>query len=118
MNIKIISNNLELLETYQTIIETKLQTLEKFTGQFGTKADLEVVISRITNRHETGDIFSAQAKFQIPGKDIFCEEKGQSLNEVTDKLKDHLKRLIIEKKELKRSYWRKVTKIFRRKSEF
>lgn len=113
MNIKIIPNNLELLETYKNTIEEKLRTLEKFTKQFGAKADLEITLSKITNRHETGDIFSGQAKFQIPGKDIFCEEQGGSLDEVADKLKDHLKRLIIEKKETRQSKWRKLAKIFR-----
>ncbi|NMB92018.1 MAG: HPF/RaiA family ribosome-associated protein [Parcubacteria group bacterium] len=114
MNINIISNNLELLETYKNTIEAKLRTLEKFTKQFGAKADLEITLSKITNRHGRGDIYSGQAKFQIPGKDIFCEEKGSSLDEVGDKLKDRLKRLIIENKETRQSQWRKFTKIFRK----
>ena len=114
MNLTINPKNFELLETYKNTIEEKLRTLEKFTKQFGAKADLEITLSKITNRHETGDIFSGQAKFQIPGKDIFCEEQGGSLDEVTDKLKDRLKRLIIEKKEIKQSKWRKFMKLFKK----
>lgn len=114
MNIRIIPNNLELLETYKNNIETKLRTLEKFTKQFGAKADLEITLSKITNRHERGDIYSSQAKFQIPGKDLFCEENGSSLDEVTDRLKDNLKRLIIENKETRQSKWRRFAKIFKK----
>ncbi len=118
MNLTIASKNFELLETYKNNIEVKFNNLEKFTKRFGTKVDLDVTIVKDTKRHETGDIFFAKAKFQIPGKDLFCEEKGSSLDEAVDKLKDSLKRLIIENKEIKQSYWRKVTKIFRRQSEF
>jgi len=118
MNLTITPKNFELLETYKINIEAKLKNLEKFTRRFGTKADLDVTIIQDTKHHETGNIFFAKAKFQIPGKDLFCEEKGSSLDEAVDKLKDNLKRLIIENKEIKQSYWRKVTKIFRRKSEF
>jgi len=114
MNITITPKNFELLETYKTNIELKLKNLEKLTKRFGAKADLDVTIVKDTKHHETGNIFFAKAKFQIPGKDLFCEEKGFSLDEAVDKLKDNLKRLIIENKEIKQSYWRKFTKIFKK----
>jgi len=115
MNITITSKNFELLEAYKNNIEVKFNNLEKFTKKFGTKVDLDVTIVKDTNRHETGDIFFAKAKFQIPGKDLFCEEKGSSLDEAVDKLKDNLKRLIIENKEIKQTNWRRFTKIFRKR---
>jgi len=115
MNITITPQKFELLETYKNNIEAKLKTLEKFTKRFGTKADLDIFITKDTKHHETGNIFFAKAKFQIPGKDLFCEEKGSSLDEAVDKLKDSLKRLMVENKEIKQNYWRKVTKIFRKR---
>ena len=114
MNLTINPKNFELLEIYKTNIETKLKNLEKLTKRFGTKADLDITIIQDTKHHETGNIFFAKAKFQIPGKDLFCEEKGSSLDEATDRLKDSLKRLIIENKETKQSQWRKIAKIFRK----
>lgn len=114
MNLIITTQNLELLEGVRNKIEKTLQGLEKFTKHFGEKADLEVTLIRDTRHHEVGDIFLAKAKFEIPGKDLFCEGKGYSLDEATNQLKDNLKRLIIENKEIRQSYWRKFTKIFRK----
>ncbi|MFA5392094.1 MAG: HPF/RaiA family ribosome-associated protein [Candidatus Paceibacterota bacterium] len=114
MNITITSKNFELLKTYKNNIEVKFNNLEKFTKRFKNKVDLDVTIIKDTKSHETGNIFFAKAKFQIPGKDLFCEEKGSSLDEAVDKLKDSLKRLIIENKEIKQSYWRRIAKIFRK----
>ena len=114
MNLTITPKNFELLETYKTNIEAKLKNLEKLTKRFGTKADLDVTIIQDTKHHETGNIFFAKAKFQIPGKDLFCEERGSSLDGVIDKLKDNLKRLIIENKEIKQTNWRRFVKIFQK----
>lgn len=114
MNIIINPQNFELLEAYKTNIENKLKTLEKFTKRFGSETDLEITLVQDTKHHETGDIFFAKAKFKIPGKDLFCEEKGSNLEEAVDKLKDRLKRLIIENKEIKQSSWRKFFKLFRK----
>lgn len=112
MKLIINTQNLELLEAVRNKIEKSLRGLEKFTKRFGEKADLEVTLTKDTNHHETGDIFLAKAKFQIPGKDLFCEGKGSSLDEATSRLKDSLKRLIIENKKTKQSQWRKIVKIF------
>ncbi|MGC8651300.1 MAG: HPF/RaiA family ribosome-associated protein [Minisyncoccia bacterium] len=114
MNLNINTQNLELLEGIRSKIEKNLQSLNKFTKSFGEKADLEITLIRITNHHEQGNIYSGQAKFQIPGKDIFCKEEGNSIEEVTNRLRDRLKRLLVEKKEIKQSKWKKIAKIFRK----
>ncbi|MDQ5882827.1 MAG: HPF/RaiA family ribosome-associated protein [Patescibacteria group bacterium] len=114
MKILLSSQNLELLSAVQQRLEKKLQTLERFTRKFGPEVVLEVLLVRDTKHHERGNIYSAQAKLKIPGKDIFYEAEGTTLEEAVDKLKDNLKRLLIENKEKKESVWKKIAKIAKR----
>lgn len=118
MKITIIAQNFALLETYRSNIEAKLKSLEKFTKRFGEKADLDITIVQEAKHREAKNIFFARAKFQIPGKNLFCEARGDSLDASIDQLKDNLKRLIVENKEIKQNYWKKMIKIFKRQPRF
>jgi len=114
MKITIFPQNIELLNNQKENIEKKMLMLEKFTKRFGSQNDLDIFITKTTNRHSQGNIFIAEAKFKIPGKDIFCKEEGNSIDEVADKLKDSLKRLLIENKEVKQNNWKRFMKLFRK----
>lgn len=114
MNIKIISPQGELLDQEKKNLEKKLRRLEKLTSRYGGKDDLEVVIRKVLPQ-ETGDIFSGEAKFMIPGKDIFCRAKGSTIEILGDRLKDKLKDLIISEKGEKQARWRRLTRIFKRR---
>jgi len=114
MNIKIIGLQEDLLDQERKKLERKLRRLERFTSRYGEKADLEVVIKRVLPQ-ETGDIFSGEARFKIPGKDIFCQAKGENIEVLGDRLKDKLKDLIISEKEERQSRWRRLTRIFKRR---
>jgi len=117
MNIKIISLQDNLLTTEKEYLEKKLARLEKLTRHFKDKADLEVVVKKILPQ-ETGDVFSAKAKFMIPGKDLFCQVTGNDINTLGDKLKDKLRSLIISQKGEKVARWRRMTRVFKRRREF
>lgn len=110
MKVFIYHQNIDLLENQRLSIEHKMLMLDKFTKRFGDQADLDIFITKATNRHSQGNIFIAEAKFKIPGKDIFCKEMGGTLDEAIDRLKDRLKRLLIENKEAKYTKWRRLIK--------
>jgi len=112
MNIRIIALREELLNQEKKNLEKKLRRLGKLTSRYGEKADLEVVIKKVLPQ-ETGDIFLGEAKFMIPGKDIFCRVRSNNIETLGDKLKDKLKNLIISKKEERQSRWRRLTRLFK-----
>ncbi len=112
MNIKITSPQRELLEQEKNNLIKKLRRLEKFTSCYGEKADLEIVIRRVLPQ-ETGDIFVGEAKFMIPGKDIFCQAKAKNIEILGDKLKDKLKSLIISTKGERQSRRRRFLRFFK-----
>ncbi len=117
MNIKITSPQGNLLTSEREDLEKKLTRLEKLTRHYGDKADLEVVIKKILPQ-ETGEVFSAEAKFMIPGKDLYCRVRAKSINTLGDKLKDKLRSLIVSQKGTKITHWRRMTRIFKRRRRF
>jgi len=118
MNIKITSKDIEILEKQKDFFEEKIRSLEKFSKRYGKMADLEIVVRKITLRRESGHIFKAEAKMQIPGKDLFCKAEGINIEEVAAHLKDNLKRLMIEDKENRQSRWKKIARIIKDKFHF
>ncbi|HZI95861.1 MAG TPA: hypothetical protein VFD40_01595 [Candidatus Paceibacterota bacterium] len=115
MNIKIIPVDIELLNQQREELEEKLKDLEKVGQRYGKESLLTITIGRIISKQETGEIFFAEANFQIPGKDIICKVQGSSIEETINRLKDKLKSLIIKKKELKEGRFRRLARALKNK---
>ncbi|MFA5360539.1 MAG: hypothetical protein WC320_01010 [Candidatus Paceibacterota bacterium] len=115
MNIRIIPINITLLDQQKEYLEKNLRTLERITKRYGDVADLTVNIGRITSQQQTGKIFFAEAKFAIPGKDIACKVEGNSIKDVTKKLRNNLKNLIVKEQDLKEDRFKKLGRFFKEK---
>jgi|GEM_PF-1533423 len=115
MNIRIIPINIKLLDQQEEYLEKNLKTLEKVSKRYGAKADLTVNIGKITSQQQTGEIFFAEANFAIPGNDIFYKTTGENIEEVTKKLKNNLKSLIVKDKDFKKGRFRRLARLFKRK---
>ena len=115
MNIKIIPVDIELLNQQRKELEEKLKDLEKVGQSYGERSLLTVTIGKIISKQETGEIFFAEANFQIPGKDIICKVQGSSIEETTNILKDKLKNLMVKSKELKKGRFRRLARALKNK---
>ena len=89
--------------------------MEKISKHYGTKADLTVNIGKVSLGQQTGEIFFAEANFAIPGKDIVCKVKGESIEDVTKKLKNNMKSLIAKDKDLRKSNFKRLGRLFKEK---
>ena len=115
MNIKIVPVNIELLDQQRESLDEKLESLEKIAQRYGEGALLTITIKKITSNQETGKIFTAEANFAIPGKDIICKAEGNDFEVTTDKLKDKLKNLMIKNKELRNGRFRRLARSLKNK---
>jgi ribosomal subunit interface protein len=115
MNIKIVTINIELLNQQRDSLDEKLKNLERIAERYGEGALLVITIKKITSNQETGKIFTAEANFSIPGKDIVCKAEGNDFETTTDKLKDKLKNLMIKKKELRNGRFRRLARSLKNK---
>ncbi|MDD5760670.1 MAG: hypothetical protein PHF45_01275, partial [Candidatus Pacebacteria bacterium] len=91
------------------------KSLERAAKRYGDAADLTVNIGKITSQQQTGEIFFGEAKFAIPGKDIAYKVKGNSIEDVTKKLKNNLKNLIAKDKDSRISRFKKLGRFSKEK---
>ncbi|MDD2677998.1 MAG: hypothetical protein PHN95_01105 [Candidatus Pacebacteria bacterium] len=118
MDIKITPVNINLLSQQEDYLLKKLKGLAKFSKSFGEKNDLFVTVGKIFPQQETGEIFFAEAKFSIPGKDIVCKVKGSSIKEIANRLKLNLRRLMVENRKTKQSRFRRLARLLKEKFNF
>lgn len=118
MNIKIVPVDIKLLDQQKEYLEKKVKNLEKVGQRYGERSLLTITIGKVTSNQETGEIFFAEANFAIPGKDIICKVLGGNIEEITDRLCDKLKSLMIKNKELRKGRFRRLARALKDKLHF
>lgn len=114
LSIKISSPKFPLLSYDREFIEKKLKELEKYIRFFKRDLQLDVNIEKLTNS-QTGEIYSAEARLYIPGNDLNCKVSAPSIKELAVFLKDNLKRLIIEHRKTRESFFRRTARKLKEK---
>ena len=95
MNLNIKATNLELTDNLKNYVQKKMDMLDKYLGKLKIiSAHFE--ISKITNHHLKGEIYSAEANLTIGGDLLRVEKTEKDIYKAVDKVKDHLE-LIIKK---------------------
>lgn len=114
ISLKVSSLKTSLLSYDRELLEKKLKEIEKYTRFFKRDLQLDVVIEKATNS-QTGEIYSAEARLSIPGNDISCKVSASNIKELAVLLKDNLKRLIIEHRKTRESFFRRTARKFKEK---
>lgn len=94
MEIKIVLDNLDLLEIQKELIEKKLKILEKYLKRYSFK-ELVLTLGQ-REAQEKGKIFWAQVKVALPGKDLVFQEEAEDINILINLLKKELKNQLID----------------------
>lgn len=95
MKLNIKATNLELTPKLKGYAQKKMDMLDKYLGKLKvTNAHFE--ISKTTNHHLKGEIYSAEANVSIGGDLLRVEKTEKDLFKAIDKVKDHLE-LVIKK---------------------
>lgn len=85
----------------------RMRTLSKFLPKDDTSAKLEIELSKTTNHHQNGDIFQAEARLHVRGKETALTSTENDLYKAIDVLKDMLARDMSTFKDKERSVFRR-----------
>lgn len=87
MRINITCKGIELTEAIKNYVEVKINGLDRFCREI-LRAD--VIVGIDSRHHLKGQIFLAECKLFMPGKEIFASKKEKTLYKAIDKIRDYL----------------------------
>jgi putative sigma-54 modulation protein len=98
MVINIRAVGMELTPAIRQYVEEKYTSLGKFASDI---MQIDVDLGRSTNHHNKGKIMNCAAVLQLKGDVIKVERSAEDLYKAIDKVKDHLRETLAQKKERK-----------------
>lgn len=98
---------MEMTDAIQTYALEKMRMLEKYGAGNDTSAKLTVELSKTTNHHAHGDVFQAEARLHIKGKETTLKTTQDDLYKAIDILKDMLTRELVQHTSKQRSVFRR-----------
>lgn len=96
MTINIHAKEIELTDAIRSFVEEKFTSLEKFTPKIMM---IDVTIGMDTMHHQKGSIYTCAANVEIPGDLLRVERTAEDLYKAIDKVKDHLRETLAQRKE-------------------
>lgn len=87
MQVHITGRGIELTEAIETYVENKIKGLDKF---FSGILRADVVVGMESHHHKKGEIFVAECKLAVPGKELFASKNEKELYKAIDKVRDYL----------------------------
>lgn len=110
MDIKIYNKNFDLTEAFQTYIQEKFDTLDKYQKDI---ISFSVDIKRDPH-HRKGEIFTVEAHLFLPNKqEIIIKEAHQDARAAIDIVQDKIARQLVKQKNKTTSKLRKNINIFK-----
>ena len=117
MKVEIYTKDIELTQEIEDYIQKKVDSFDKILGKSSEERKCDFRIGKNSNAHNKGQIYFAEARVETPRKAYGADAKGESLNEVIDKLKDEILKKIRRNKDKKESIikkgGRKIKKLLR-----
>jgi len=105
MRINMTGNDLDLTPALKEYIENHLGLLDKFLGKYNTNSvQAHVVVARTTRHHNSGDVYQAEIRLNIPSKSFIAKSEGSDVRAIFDEAKDKLKQELIRYKERETDY--------------
>jgi putative sigma-54 modulation protein len=96
MTINLRALGLELTPAIHQYVEEKFATLEKYIGKI---MQIDVVVSKDTNHHHKGDIYSCSVNIDLPKDLLKVERTAEDLYKAIDAVKDHLRETLSQYKD-------------------
>jgi putative sigma-54 modulation protein len=102
MKITIKATGLALTPAIQEYVEKRIEGLDKFMHVDSTNLLVQVEVGVTTRHHKTGDIFRAEVKLLIDGKDLYAEAQKEDLYAAVDEMHDKIERELVSLKNKKK----------------
>ena len=115
MKIQITGKGIELTSAIKEYASKKAEALNKFYNNRVIRA--EIIVGINNNHHRKGDMFLAEYKLDVPGKNLFAAKQEENLYKAIDAVRDQLE-LEIKKYKLKQRVSEKDKKIRRTIKEY
>jgi ribosomal subunit interface protein len=106
-----IAKNIELTEALRNRVESELEKLKKVTPN---DARIYVEIGKTSNHHKHGDVYKAEGKVSLPGKEYFADIITDDLYAAIGDLGNELFSQITQSKSRTRSLVRKGQSIIKK----
>lgn len=104
MNIQIKTTGFPGSPSVTEYIEKKIQTLERFLTP---DTIVHVEVAKTSDHHKHGDIFRAEIRTYIHGKELYVQKETSDLYVAIDSARDEAQRKLSETKEKKVSFARR-----------
>ena len=115
MKIQITGRGIELTEAIKDYASKKTESLNKFYNDRVLRA--EIILGINSRHHNKGNMFFAECKLQVPGKDLFASKQADTLYKGIDMIRDYLE-LELKKYKLKQRVTEKEKKERRKAKEY
>lgn len=99
MTTNIRAMGIDLTPAIRSYVEEKFASLEKFDGSI-LVADIDIGME--THHHQKGKIYTCSATIQLPKDVLRIEKHTEDLYKAIDKVKDHLREILVDRKEKNR----------------
>ena len=117
LNIK--ATDLKLEQVIYDYIGEKIGGLDKFLGNVDPSVcQAWVEIGLTTKHHQTGDIYRAEVRIRLPGRNARAEAIGQDLFSVIDAVKDELQEGLKKYKQKREALYRRGSRAVKRMLKF
>lgn len=115
MQVTVNGKGMELTPAIKSYTEKKIKSLDKFYDKI-MRASITVGVE--SRHHLKGNIFLAECKLEIPGKDLFASKQEATLYKAVNKIRDYLELELKKHKDKERTISQKDKKISRGEKEF
>ena len=102
MKINVKATNIKLTDNIQKYLDKKLSSLDKLINKDDTSVLCEVEVSKINDRHKSGDdLFRSEINLHIAGKNFRAVSEESTLFSAIDETKDQMQKELRRHKEKK-----------------
>lgn len=107
MQIIITGVHMEITDAIRSYTLEKMESLNRLSSKDDTSATLTVELSKTTNHHVHGQVFQAEGRLHVRGKETTLHTRQEDLYKAIDVLKDMLTRELASYKDKERSIVRR-----------
>ncbi len=107
MQITIKATNIELTEAIRDYVNKKFNLVSKFVRKSDESVLCRVEVGKITQHHKKGEVFRAEGRLHVDGKELYATSEKEDLYAAIDDVKDELVRVLTSTKEKKMDMIRK-----------
>ncbi|MCC7357309.1 ribosome-associated translation inhibitor RaiA [Candidatus Uhrbacteria bacterium] len=96
MTINIRGIQIDLTEAIRAYVEEKFSSLDKYESQIQM---IDIEVGRSSHHHQNGNVYVCSAHVLFSGDDMKIEREADDLYKAIDKVRDHLREALSQRKE-------------------